>query len=220
MLLDEPTSALDPEMVSEVLEIMVKLDARHGVQPPLDGQYPSELLPGSREGCARSRAHRILDRQVPALSSSKVEQRLLARGFILPTVTAQGSYAVAIRHGDVVHTAGQLSRLPDGLLSGIAAGEQDLAKAKEACKAAVLRAIAAVRSVAPLDSVSQVLTLRGFIASDASFVSHTQALDAASEVLLSAFGQDIGRHARSAIGVSALPSGGFAEVELVVAVRG
>jgi len=86
-------------------------------------------------------------------------------------------------------------------------------------KVAVLRAIAAVRSVVPLINIGQVLTLRGFIASTATFVLHSQALDSASELLVEAFGSETGRHARSAIGVSALPSGGLAEVELVVAVR-
>ncbi len=151
--------------------------------------------------------------------SCEVERRLLERGFALPTVVAQGNYAVALRHGDVVYTAGQLSRLDTGILSGVATGAQDLAKAQEACRVAVLRAIAAVRSVVPLINIGQVLTLRGFIASTATFVLHSQALDSASELLVEAFGSETGRHARSAIGVSALPSGGLAEVELVVAVR-
>lgn len=152
-------------------------------------------------------------------ATSKVEERLTGGGFKLPTVSAQGNYAVAVRHSDLVFTAGQLSRLPDSIISGVAAGPEDLIKAQEACRVAVLRAIAAVRSVAPLDSVSQVLTLRGFIASTKKFTLHTEALDAASAVLIEAFGLQIGRHARSAIGVSTLPAGGLAELDLVVAVR-
>lgn len=150
-------------------------------------------------------------------STSQVELRLAAAGFQLPAVHPQGAYAVAVKRGDIVWTAGQLSRTDDRVISGLAITPDDLQGTRLACEVAVLRAIAAVRSIADLDAVEQVLFLRGFIASPPAFTQHTAALDAASNIIALAFGQDIGRPARSAIGVSSLPSAGLVEIELTVA---
>lgn len=152
------------------------------------------------------------------LGASLVEARLSAAGLQLPHVQAQGNYAVAIMHRNTIWTAGQLSRTEQGVLTGIARGPKDLAAARQACEIAVLRAIAAVRTLVGLDRVKQVLHLRGFIATAPTFELHSQALDAASEVLHAAFGTAVGRHARSALGVSSLPSGGLAELELTVGI--
>lgn len=148
---------------------------------------------------------------------SSVEQRLANAGFALPTIQANGSYVVARKHKDMVWTAGQLSRTDQGVVTGRACDIDDLPAAKKACEVAVLRAIAAVATVASLDSVSQVLILRGFIAADQRFEQHSQALDAASEILKLAFGADRASCVRSAIGAASLPSGGLAELELTVA---
>lgn len=137
----------------------------------------------------------------------------------MPSVEAQGSYAVATMREGIVWTAGQLSRTGNGVLAGTARGEGDLDRARRACAIAALRAIAAVRSVADLDQVDRVLSLRGFIAARPSFTLHSRALDAAFEILLLAFGPAAGRHARSATGASSLPGGGLAEVELVVGLK-
>jgi enamine deaminase RidA (YjgF/YER057c/UK114 family) len=150
--------------------------------------------------------------------TSLVEQRLIAAGLWLPEVRAQGAYAVASLHGDTIWTAGQLSRTAEGVLTGLARGPDDLLAAKHACEIAVLRAIAAVRTLVDLDRVKQVLYLRGFIAAAPSFEQHTQALDAASAILHLAFGAAVGNHARSALGVSSLPAGGLAELELTVVI--
>lgn len=150
--------------------------------------------------------------------TSQVEQRLHAAGLQLPVVRAQGEYAVAVVRGGTVWTAGQLSRTDTGLISGIAHGADDLPQVRYACQVAVLRAIAAVRSVVHLNTVDQVVFLGGFIAASPEFKLHSQALDAASDILQLAFGPHMQRHARSALGVSSLPSGGLVELELIVGI--
>jgi enamine deaminase RidA (YjgF/YER057c/UK114 family) len=151
--------------------------------------------------------------------TSSVEQRLNAAGFKLPTVNAQGEYAIAVKYDGKVWSAGKLSRYDHGVVTGQASGPEHLIETRHACRLAVLRTIAAVKTAIALDDVTQIIFLRGFIASTSTFVLHTQALDAASAILLLAFGPDVSRHARSAVGVSALPLGGLAELELVVGTR-
>ncbi len=58
-----------------------------------------------------------------------------------------------------------------------------------------------------------------FVACDDSFAAQPTVGDGASKELTDVFG-DAGRHARSAIGVAALPRGGPVEIELTVALRG
>ena len=58
----------------------------------------------------------------------------------------------------------------------------------------------------------------GFVASTAEFTGQPAVINGASELLLEVFGED-GRHARSAVGVAALPLGVPVEVEIIFEVE-
>jgi enamine deaminase RidA (YjgF/YER057c/UK114 family) len=58
----------------------------------------------------------------------------------------------------------------------------------------------------------------GFIACRSDFTNHSAIMNGASELFQEIFG-DAGVHARSSVGMSALPLGAPTEVELVVQVR-
>ena len=66
-----------------------------------------------------------------------------------------------------------------------------------------------------LDRVTRVVKLVGFVASDPSFTGQPGVVNGASELLGEVFGE-AGRHARSAVGVAALPLDAPVEIELVV----
>ena len=91
--------------------------------------------------------------------------------------------------------------------------------AKAYARTAALNALAAVRAeIGSLDRVTRVVKLVGFVASDPAFTGQPGVINGASELLGEIFG-DAGRHARSAVGVAALPLDAPVEVEIVVAVR-
>ena len=69
-----------------------------------------------------------------------------------------------------------------------------------------------------LDAVVQVVKVVGFVASTADFTGQPGVINGASELLGDVFPGDAGRHARSAVGVAALPLDAPVEVELVVAI--
>ena len=71
--------------------------------------------------------------------------------------------------------------------------------------------------VGDLDRVTRVVKVVGFVASDPAFTGQPGVINGASELLGKAFG-DAGVHARSAVGVAALPLDAPVEVEIVVAV--
>jgi enamine deaminase RidA (YjgF/YER057c/UK114 family) len=80
-----------------------------------------------------------------------------------------------------------------------------------------LNALAAVGSLADLDAV-RIVKVVGFVASAAGFTAQPQVVNGASEVFGDLLGEN-GVHARSAVGVAALPLNAPVEVEVVAEVR-
>ena len=88
-------------------------------------------------------------------------------------------------------------------------------QAKELAGICALNALAAVKSVALLESVVRVVKVVGFVAGAPTFTGQPGVINGASNLLLEAFG-DLGAHARSAVGVAVLPLDSPVEVEIVV----
>jgi enamine deaminase RidA (YjgF/YER057c/UK114 family) len=146
--------------------------------------------------------------------------RLAKAGITLPPVAAPvAAYVPAVRHEDLVWTSGQLP-LVDGKLpvTGRVGAEVDEQQAYELARICALNAIAAGADVVGgPDHLVRVVKVVGFVASDPSFFGQPKVINGASELLGEVFG-DAGRHARSAVGVSALPLNAPVEVEVVFSV--
>ncbi|WP_418605977.1 Atu1372/SO_1960 family protein [Georgenia sp. SUBG003] len=115
----------------------------------------------------------------------------------------------------------QLDALADRFTGkvGDTAGAVTPEQAKDAARTCALNALAAVAAEAGgLDHVVRVVKVTGFVASEPAFTGQPGVVNGASEILGEIFG-DAGRHARSAVGVAALPLDAPVEVEIVVAVR-
>jgi len=156
---------------------------------------------------------------------SEVEERLRQLGLEVPDLIAPvGSYVPALRQGDLVFTSGQLPMVSGALLQTGkvgAAGDAGVSAedAGALARTCALNAIAAVKSViGDLDKVTRVVKVVGFVACDPAFTGQPGVINGASELLGTAFG-DAGVHARSAVGVAALPLDAPVEVEIIVAVR-
>ena len=152
---------------------------------------------------------------------SAAEDRLAELGLTVPEVAAPvAAYVPAVRDGDLVFTSGQLPMVKGVLAATGKVGEGEGLigpdEAKRLAETCALNAIAAVRSVVgDLDSVTRVVKVVGFVASDPSFTGQPGVVNGASELLGAAFGE-AGVHARSAVGVASLPLDAPVEVELVV----
>ena len=155
---------------------------------------------------------------------SEVEQRLAELGLSVPEVVPPlAAYVPAVLDGSRVYVSGQVPMV-DGVLAetghvGEGEGLVPPARAKELAATCALNAIAAVKLVVgDLDRVEQVVKVVGFVASDPSFTGQPGVVNGASELFAAAFGS-AGVHARSAVGVAALPLGAPVEVEVIVHVR-
>jgi enamine deaminase RidA (YjgF/YER057c/UK114 family) len=130
----------------------------------------------------------------------------------------RGRYLPVLVHNGIAYVSGQVSRVGEGVIAGRLRAGDDLTQAREAARVSALRCLSALEhAIGGLDRIEQILSVRGFVNSDPSFVAHAQVIDAASEVFLEALGSR-GRHARIALGVASIPSGGLVEIELTAAV--
>ena len=147
-----------------------------------------------------------------------VAQRLADLGLILPEVPAPvAAYVPAVRSGSMVYTAGQLPFVNGELLrTGLVGAEVRVSDAVDCARQCALNALAAVASQADLEGV-RVVKVVGFVASAAGFTAQPQVLNGASELIGDLLG-DRGIHARSAVGVAALPLNAPVEVEVIAEV--
>ncbi len=149
------------------------------------------------------------------------QQRLEALGLTLPpVVTPLAAYVPAVRSGTMVYTSGQLPMVDGQLIStGKVGAEVGAAEAAALARTCALNALAAAASVAGgVSSIKRIVKLTGFVASSPDFTGQPQVVNGASELLLEVFG-DAGRHARSAVGMAALPLDAPVEIELIVEVE-
>lgn len=148
-----------------------------------------------------------------------INAKLAELGLTLPGVAAPlAAYVPAVRTGRYVYTSGQLP-LVDGSLpaTGKVGAEVTPEQATELAGACALNALAAVRSVVDLDSVTRIVKVVGFVASAPEFTGQPAVINGASHLLGAVFGE-AGVHARSAVGVAVLPMNSPVELELIVEV--
>ncbi|MBS5998440.1 MULTISPECIES: RidA family protein [Corynebacterium] len=143
--------------------------------------------------------------------------RLRELGYELPGVAKPlASYVPAVRVGDQVWTSGQLPLVEGALpLTGKVGAELTTEQAQEQARIAALNALAAIDAEVGLDNVSRVVKIVGFVASDPAYADQPVVINGASDFIGEVFG-DAGKHARSAVGVAALPKNAPVEIELIV----
>jgi enamine deaminase RidA (YjgF/YER057c/UK114 family) len=168
------------------------------------------------------------------------EARLKELGIELPGVQpAVGNYLSAKRDGELVFVSGhgpiRVGR--DGLIPGktsrdisvadavdaIVQGKVDsdisVEDAREAARLTGLFLLSALRAeIGSLDRVRSVLKVFGMVNCSPGFTNTPAVVDGCSELLVEVFGEEVGRHARSAVGMAELPLNIPVEIEMVVAV--
>lgn len=148
---------------------------------------------------------------------STLDDRLAELGLVVPEGSKPvAAYIPAVVTGNLVFTSGQLPMV-DGALpkTGKVGAEVAPEDAKALARNCVLNGLAAARSaIGSLDRITRVVKVVGFVASDPSFTSQSIVINGASELLGEIFGEQ-GQHARSAVGVAALPLDAPVEVEFV-----
>lgn len=144
-----------------------------------------------------------------------VSQKLAELDLQLPSVVPPvAAYVPAVVDRGVVRTSGQLP-VEDGEILCLGAVGDDAADpedAKDAARVCALNALAAAAAaVGGVDRLAGVVKVVGFVSSRPDFYGQAGVINGASELLGQLFE---GGHARSAVGVAALPLNASVEVEV------
>jgi enamine deaminase RidA (YjgF/YER057c/UK114 family) len=148
--------------------------------------------------------------------TGRIDARLLELGITLPPAMApMANYVPFVVSGTLVVVSGQVPA-QDGKIAvtGKLGEGVSIEQGQAAARLCFLNVLTHLRTACggDLDRVKRVIRLGGFIASPASFSQHALVMNGASNTAVEVFG-DAGRHARSTIGVPALPGDAAVEVE-------
>ena len=137
-----------------------------------------------------------------------IDQKLKKLGIELDEASnPAGSYVTYVVANNLVFISGQLPFINGELTIEGKVGEDvdinDAIKMSEACAKALLSQLKAACN-GNLDKVKKVIKLGGFVASSPNFTDQPKVINGASDLIVSIFG-DKGKHARFAVGVTALP---------------
>jgi enamine deaminase RidA (YjgF/YER057c/UK114 family) len=146
-----------------------------------------------------------------------LSERLQQLGLAVPPLPGPfGAYLPAKRVGDLIFVAGQLPMKEGKLMAaGQVPSRCSLDDARDAARQCVINALAAVSTLpGGIDKITGVARVGVFVSSDPTFTQQPQVANGASEMLVEILG-DAGKHARAAVGVSALPLDAAVEVEFV-----
>jgi enamine deaminase RidA (YjgF/YER057c/UK114 family) len=149
-----------------------------------------------------------------------IEEKIKELGLEIPEVAKPlASYIPAKKVDNLVMTSGQVP-IVKGVIkyAGIVGkdlSEEDGQKAAQIC---ALNCLAAIKEViGDLDLIKEVVKLTVFVASSETFTSQPKVANGASDLIGKIFGE-IGKHVRSAVGVTSLPLNAVVEIEMTVRV--
>lgn len=150
-----------------------------------------------------------------------IEARLAELGITLPKAAAPAAnYVPTVLHGNMLYISGQIPFREDGtLVLGRLGEDMDVAAGQATARLCGIGILAqAQAALGSLDRIERVLKLGAFVSSTANFFDQPKVVNGCSDLMVEVLG-DAGRHARSAVGVPALPLGVAVEVDAVIAVK-
>ena len=151
----------------------------------------------------------------------KIETKLTEMGIELPAPGKRvANYVPAVRAGNLVFLSGHGPVLENGnLITGKVGADLSLEEGYNAARQVALILLASLKSeIGDLDKVHRVVKLLGMVNCTPDFVDQPKVINGASDLLVEIFG-DKGRHARSAVGMNALPSNIAVEIEMIAEIE-
>ncbi|MEM8811619.1 MAG: RidA family protein [Pseudomonadota bacterium] len=147
-----------------------------------------------------------------------IDARLAELGLTIPDAPAPAAnYVPRVVTGSTLYISGQIPMGPNGIeFVGRLGDTMDAETGAAAARLCAVNLIAQARAqLGDLEHVARVVKLVGFVNSTPDFGDQPKVINGASDLMVAVFG-DKGRHARSAVGVAALPFGVAVEVEAIM----
>ncbi len=149
------------------------------------------------------------------------EARLEALGITLTQPASPvANYVHAVRSGNLVFLAGKGPTKPEGgFVTGKVGRDLDVAAGQHAARLVGIAQLAVLKAeLGDLTRVQRIVKVLGMVQCTEDFTQQPEVMNGYSDLMVEVFGER-GRHARSAIGVGALPRNIAVEVEMIVEVR-
>ena len=132
------------------------------------------------------------------------------------------NYVRARRVGNLLFVAGHgPAPAPDGTrLAGKVGRDLTLEQAYQAARLTGINLLASVQAeLGDLDRVTQVVKVLGMVNCAPGFNQTPRVINGCSDLFVEVFGEAIGRHARSAVGMAELPNDIPVEIEMILEVE-
>jgi enamine deaminase RidA (YjgF/YER057c/UK114 family) len=150
------------------------------------------------------------------------EARLLELNLQLPPAPQPVAvYQTLVVWQNLAYVSGHGPLQADGsFVVGTVGIDLDLAAAKDAARQTGLAILSTLRAhLGSLDKVERVIKIFGMVHCTPAFKEHPQVINGCSELFAAVWGPDKGVGARSAVGMSSLPSNIAVEIEAVFALK-
>lgn len=139
-----------------------------------------------------------------------------------PLSTPRANYVSAVRTGSLLYLAGHGPLGDDGRPTARGKLGRDLTveEGYRAARQTALNCLATLRAeLGSLDRVRRIVKVLGMVNSDPDFEQTPQVINGFSDLMVDVFGESVGRHARSAVGMATLPNGIPVEIEAIFEVE-
>ena len=149
------------------------------------------------------------------------EQKLAQLKIDLPVVPeAIGSYVDMVRVGNVIFLSGKGPRQANGeYITGKLGDDLTIDQGYAAARLTALIQLAVLKKeLGNLKKIKRIVKVNGYVNSASNFYDHPKVVNGFSDLLIQVFGE-AGRHARTAIGTTALPMNMAIEVEMIVEIE-
>jgi enamine deaminase RidA (YjgF/YER057c/UK114 family) len=151
------------------------------------------------------------------------EARLKEKNLVLPTApTPMANYVSAVRTGNLLFLAGHGPvRQADGSYPrGKVGKDLSVEQGYQIAREVGLNLLATTRTaLGSLDRVKRVVKVLGMVNSAEGFGDQPKVINGFSDLMVEVFGEAIGKHARSAVGMAELPVGIPVEIEMILEVE-
>jgi enamine deaminase RidA (YjgF/YER057c/UK114 family) len=156
-----------------------------------------------------------------AADTVNIEARLKELNIELTTPKPPtANFVKTVRVGNLVYTSGHgPDRAEGGPLIGRVGDDLTLEQGQEAARLTGISLLSSLKAeIGDLSKVKRVVKVLGMVQSTPEFKDQPKVMNAFSDMMVAIFG-DKGKHARSAVGMSALPGNIAIEIEMIVEVE-
>ena len=155
-----------------------------------------------------------------AQAATSAEARLKELNIALPPLRPPvANYVDSVRVGNLLFLSGNTAA-PDWKYKGKVGKDLTVQEGYDTARQVGLMMLAKVRAaLGSLDHVKRIVKVLGMVNSAEGFGDQPKVINGFSDLMVDVYGEAIGKHARSAVGMAGLPFNSAVEVEMVVEVE-